>query len=603
MWKFDRLTGWRVSSAPKHDEFFSSDNSSIAQSLVREMTQNSGDNAVKADGIVEVRFRFITVRLGSLPSQIFEDLMPHLDATVAGASDVLRQRELRVLVIEDFGTTGLTGAYDNPLDDGNFNSFWRRYGESQKGASKGGRHGVGKSTASSASQIRTIFGLTVRSDDGKALLYGQAALAPHLLPNATQRCDSYGLFAKEVDNEPLPYQGKETEAFAKAFLLERGARTGLSLVIPAPVSELTEEAILQAAIENCFYQVLSGQLRIVVGETTISKESIDGIAAQLPSLARMTEAIKFASECVRIGKPSIDVNAARTRFGEDELTGEQLAELRKRWLAGDTVSVCVHVPVPARLKYSRETADGQAWLYLRRASSAAFGRETYVRGRIIVPERRLMQTKDALGLMVVPDGPLSQFLGDSEQPSHTRWIQNKLTAYSAPADAFKRVRHALEDFERVVIGASEEEAVKDALKQYFFRPQERISEVRDERLPERQQLDIPPAAPAVLELRPARGGFVAARPLGTSAVKRVRLEVRYNVRRGKPKFHEADFNLDSNDIVVDIEGAQATVERQAHEGALLITDVQPGFRMKVTGFDPNRDLFVKAQAEEIEDGA
>lgn len=604
MWNFVRQTGWQVSSAPKHDEFFSSDNRSIAHSLMREMTQNSGDNPAAPDGPVEVRFRFVTVRPSALPKEFFADLVPHLKETIPDAASLVQAKELTVLVVEDFGTTGLTGAFDDPLDNGNFNSFWRRYGESQKGHSKGGRHGVGKSTAASASQIRTVFGLTTRVDDDKTLLYGQASLAPHVLPDETRRCDSYGLYAKDVKGEPVPYQGRETDAFAKAFSLERGARTGLSLVIPAPVAELTEQALLEAAVENCFHQVLSGKLRIVVGAKTLSRESIDGLVAQLPGVARLTEAIKFAGECVHIGKPVIEAKASRDRFGQEELKPDELAELRRRWLAGDTVSVCVHVPVPAKVKYSRDATDGQAWLYLRRATSAALARETYVRGRIIVPERRLMQTKDALGLLVVPDGPLSQFLGDSEQPSHTRWILAKLTAYSAPADAFKRVRHALEDFERVVIGASEEEAVKDALKHFFFRPKERVTaDVFDDLRVDKERLVIPPAAPAVLDVRPARGGFIAARPADSAAVSRVRLEVRYNVRRGKPKFDTADFNLDSPEIVIDCDGPPASIQRRARDGMLIIDGVEPGFRMKVTGFDRNRDLYVKAQAEEIEHGA
>ena len=67
----------------------------------------------------------------------------------------------RLLVIEDFGTTGLTGAVDIK-DDGQFCGFWRRFGRSNKKQAQGGRWGLGKLVFPSASQVRTVVGLTRR---------------------------------------------------------------------------------------------------------------------------------------------------------------------------------------------------------------------------------------------------------------------------------------------------------------------------------------------------------------------------------------------------------------------------------------------------------
>ena len=80
---------------------------------------------------------------------------------------------MRLLVIEDFGTTGLKGAVD-VKDDGQFCGFWRRFGRSNKKQAQGGRWGLGKLVFPSASQVRTVVGLTRRAGDAKQLADGSS---------------------------------------------------------------------------------------------------------------------------------------------------------------------------------------------------------------------------------------------------------------------------------------------------------------------------------------------------------------------------------------------------------------------------------------------
>ncbi len=71
------------------------------------------------------------------------------------------------LVIEDFGTRGLTGDPHvdpelEPASDikNDFFYFWRNVGRSNKGEVDRGRWGLGKAVFTVASRIRTIFGIT-----------------------------------------------------------------------------------------------------------------------------------------------------------------------------------------------------------------------------------------------------------------------------------------------------------------------------------------------------------------------------------------------------------------------------------------------------------
>lgn len=606
MWTFAKVSDWQVSSAPKHDEFFASDNRSIAHSLVREVSQNSGDASANGSR-VDVRFRFLEVDSALLRDRYLRGLAEHLGAVAVHFPAVglaLRQLDaerVRILLVEDFGTTGLTGAYDNPRAKGNFNGFWRRFGQSEKGEAKGGRHGVGKSTVASASAIKTVFGATVRIDDGKRLLYGQATLRPHEIPGEDVLYDSYGVFAANAPPEaPRPYFDRDVDEFAENFGLRRRQEPGLSLVIPLPVEELTAESLVVAAIEHCFHQVLDGQLTFDVDGVVIDRDTLADLAAARDATAHLIGAIALSQEA--LAGVSLVVSSAdsrRDRLDSGEFSDESVATLRGRWLAGETVAVRLTVPaIRHRDPQLRTEQPGEAMLYVRKVEDPKQAVETYVRGRLMVPERRLTG-RDCLSLMVAEDGPLSTMLGDSEQPSHTKWVQAKLKeSYLAPEFPFRRARYGLVDLEKLLVGAKDGEALPDLLKAFFSAPAEGPAG-KDRGTPPL----IPPAAtPPVLEIRRIEGGFVAELDsAATASVPRALLQVRYDVRRGRPKFRKQDFDLGAVPFVVNVESGQAQVVKRSEQGALELRDVTPGFRMRVTGFDPNRDLYVRADPEGEED--
>jgi len=79
--------------------------------------------------------------------------VPHSYQNVAPITDCL--------VVEDFGTTGLTGVYDDPDKDGagqNWNAFWFREGEGGKeGGTGNGGAGQGKITYFSTSGLNHLL--------------------------------------------------------------------------------------------------------------------------------------------------------------------------------------------------------------------------------------------------------------------------------------------------------------------------------------------------------------------------------------------------------------------------------------------------------------
>ena len=73
---------------------------------------------------------------------ILAPLKPHLQASKVDLTEI-DFRKPTFVIIEDFGTTGLTGKWD-AWDEAPFSDFWRREGRSHKSGSSNGRWGLGK---------------------------------------------------------------------------------------------------------------------------------------------------------------------------------------------------------------------------------------------------------------------------------------------------------------------------------------------------------------------------------------------------------------------------------------------------------------------------
>jgi len=206
VWYFEERNLRAVLTFPKNEEHFAAV-SGVVTSLVREITQNSGD-AWSGNEPVQVQFRF-----GKLDANRFADHIEGLSVHLESFSDLRALLEgtktVPYLAVEDFGTTGLKGSYDLSADGvgSNYVAFWRRYGESSKSEQQGGRHGLGKSTISTASKLRLFFGATVRAadPDRHLLLQGQISLRPH--KSGDKVYDAYGLWYDAVRRAPDHGQG------------------------------------------------------------------------------------------------------------------------------------------------------------------------------------------------------------------------------------------------------------------------------------------------------------------------------------------------------------------------------------------------------------
>jgi hypothetical protein len=77
-----------------------------------------------------------------------------------------------------------------------------------------------------------------------------------------------------------------------------------------------------------------------------------------------------------------------------------------------------------------------------------------------------------------------------------------------------------------------------------------------------------------------------------------RIEVRYDVRRGKPSWDKADFDF-SDPTSIDIEATgKGTIDVETEPGTLHLWNVEGNYELKVRGFDPRRDLLLSVSEVE-----
>lgn len=601
VWHFEQRHPAGVQIIPKDDEHFAAV-SGIVTSLVRETTQNSGDAWAET---VPVRMHF---RFGKLDAARFADyvidLPPHLTHFPAQCETLASRRNVTYLAVEDFGTHGLRGGYG--LDEGvesSYVAFWRRYGESSKSEDAGGRHGLGKSTISSASKLRLFFGATVRSDDPqrRLLLQGQISLRPHRIGDKS--FDAYGLWYDNSRKDLMPFIDKAAARFVHDFDLRRGKEPGLSVVIPFPDDDLTPDEIIKAVIENTFHQIITGHLIVQVDDTIIDPNTIFRLAGKA-GLERLKAAMTLSADVKRKTFPSFSPRpeTATQRLKAEHFSDAAVEELRKRWAAGDMVSV--ELPVRIAKKQARSEI-GAVQLYVRREQNSDLRKETYVRGRVTVRLRPIANRTNCVALLVADTGIASTFLGDAEPPAHDHWYLNRVRAeYQNPRPPWQRILYSLRDLLDLLEQGETDQPIKDAFLDYLwtFRPVEEDEpepRPKSSPAPSPAPIPVPPATATPHRLRRIDGGFAYSyQPEDPEAedADGARIVVSYRRRSGRKAPKSVKFRDFTDELPVE-ESGSADLDQIPEPRRVLfnLANISPGYELRVTGFDTNRDLELRLQ--------
>jgi len=578
---------------------FNNDEVALAEAIVRETVQNSTDAQAKANAPVRVRFAINEIET-SHGRAFFEDIItglsPHLRA--CGMPVPASSEPLKALVVEDFGTTGLTGSIELK-DNGQFSGFWRRFGRSNKRGAKGGRWGLGKLVFPSASTLHMVIGLTKRRADDATWVMGQAVLRNHSIRD--QERDSVGFWCDNKSaRRGLPSNESSLALkLSQAAHLRRKSEPGLSLVIPGLLPEIVSDHLIAATVRNYYFPILTGRLVVEVDDVEVSEHTFEQVSQSLSSELVPRSLLGFVRllQEARAAEPTLALPIAWQSQGisADTIGQEKTDELRQHYKDGKLLSV----RAPLRIKPRGEKATNtHIDLFLKGATPGERAQTLVVRGSITVPtEGKKVNFPDCHAALIATDELISRLLGDAENPAHTQWNERaeKLRAgWEGGSSVLRRVRAALTELYAMVAERIERDDPL-ALLGFFSIPK---SEQRGDTRPTTGRPDnLPAPTPKPFRIEKRVGGF-AVLPNGGVRPDQfpMQLQIRcaYDVLSGNPykRYSEYDFSFYRHPLQIAKENADCWPTKG---NELDVVARKTDFKIEASGFDPNRDLIIEAQ--------
>ncbi|MEP7270615.1 MAG: hypothetical protein ABI882_03885 [Acidobacteriota bacterium] len=235
-------------------------------------------------------------------------------------------------------------------------------------------------------------------------------------------------------------------------------------------------------------------------------------------------------------------------------------------------------------------------------------RPVFVREGIVISDVRARRLPGVLSLVVVDDPPLANLLGDCENPAHTQWQKERehfRTKYTFAPAYIEFVTRSVAELVGYLSG-SDQKPDKYLLRDIFpligtsntdgddAKPEPRKRKKGESATPDPK----PEPKKRRFILSKVAGGFtVSAGDALLSSLAGLDIRVAYDRRRGSPlvKYSPNDFKLEEPPIGVTYSGVKVTKQ---YLNRLTVKLTQPNFKLTLSGFDENRDLFVSIRPTE-----
>lgn len=638
-WEFEKVNPRSVRRDPFEAEFFTGEEETEevygrTDSLVREAIQNSLDARID-DRPAEVRFALSQPEAAVPPDRLapyLEGLTRHMQAL---GNEVLREEPfppMTWLAIEDFNTRGLTGDPARSSDpDAHpereaFYWFWRNVGRSGKSGTDRGRWGLGKTVFPATSRINALFGLTVRYDDRRALLMGQAVTKSHDLDGRSYEPEAFFHACESGSPVQMPVEDEVViRRFIRDFRLRRTLdQPGLSVVVPYPFPTLKAIELLRSVIVHYFVAILRGELIVRIEGPGIPERVID--ASTIRELAHGLEWTGRRAEKKHAPPPLDLVERALSRQKEGLASLKCAGDTRvPEWNAGlfpdglrqsliddlqENRPIALRVPLTVELK-AGGIEECFFDVFIERDPALQRSEDYFVReGMTIAGISTLGTTGGYRALVLVDHDILSNLLGDAEGPAHNDWN----TGESRPDRTYvkwkRRITFVKQSAAKIISLLSPPPAGlnRDLLKDVFWLPSDgNESDREDSSKPGRKKqagrTPLPPPAPPPPRVHSYRvdrieGGFRVSAGCG-ALPQRLRIRAAYDIPEGNPlkNWSRFDFEFGRAPIEVRLTGGTLILE----EGNVLeCVPSSHDFELRVTGFDRVRDLFVDVRASDSE---
>jgi hypothetical protein len=453
-----------------------------------------------------------------------------------------------------------------------------------------------------------------------------ATLVPLVHQRQTGGLTVYGPISKRRGTDYAINPNEAINAlFRRDFQVKRQSEPGLSIVIPwydtDSAEGLTHAKVISAVLNGFFYPILMGHLSVTV-ETPTTSMSLDAHSIvreveKLPGessreLSSMLELATWAQtrlehEFHHLIAPSSD---GAQRWSNTLLPLNVVEAIRSSFERRQPIALRVHMHVQPRDSGPTSTFLN---VFLEHSDSDS-SKPVFIRDELIITDVKAPRVSQVRALVIVEDRPLANLLRDAETPAHTQWnstSSNFKNKYKFGAGAIDFVRLAVSEILRIV-NQSEQKPDPSITVEYFSIPIPPESD-DDEAIPARKKkpkekkgdvfpTSVPPISPTPRRFRidRMRGGF-SIRPgdPGAEFPFEMSIRVAYDIRKGSPlkKYHEADFEFGKTPIRFEERAVRVV---SAEENRMLVAVQAQDFRLDVTGFDPDRDIYVRADVKEAD---
>lgn len=588
---------------------FKDDDLALSEAIVREAIQNSMDAASNPGDKVTVRFAHLNSDSeidSAFLQSILSSQLEHAEASGIDTSEIDFSHP-DVLIIEDFGTKGLTGSTEE-WDKENFTDFFRRHGKSHKTGLSGGRWGLGKLVFSLSSKASCFFGITIREGEETPLLMGQAVLNYHTIGDST--FPPHGHFCElKAPNTPKAIQipGKDTPIVGQLiqnFKLKRKKLPGLSIAIPFPKNEINPEAMIGPALINYFFPILTNSVVLEFDDITVDASTLRGLASKhidnkIPERDKLFDFIdsvkNFNESDLVLAKAGWTKNG---KVNESSFSETDLKTLKEAMNNNQIVSV--RFPITIRLKDGSEKAS-HFDVHIQSPQNINTGLDLYVRGGITVPLEKKFKDRKAFGVLWAKHEAVVDFLGDAENPAHTKWSgqAEKLKKYVAADKTLRAIRNSACELHDLLVETAEQEE-KDALTQFFWAPESKSPKPGE--TPDPPPPTPPNPKPKAIKIGSISNGFSVKPGNGIDSTMipfDCTLRAAYDMMDKNPlkNYDPLDFNFNDKEKI-SIECNNSTITARDLNTIKFTVD-STDFSIEVTGFDSERDVVAFVETGDI----
>jgi hypothetical protein len=594
MWKFDELLPGQPERDPHEAEFFNVGRLNYASALVRESGQNTLD--ARDNGPVTLRFT-LSNQNNWINSIFYEGLIEHSKMANTYPNELKDLKSMPILLIEDFGTTGLDGPFNKP---GNFFNFWWREGISGKTGKSRGRWGLGKTIFYVASDLRCYFGLSIRKGDDKEILLGKTVLKVHEYKN--KKYHDYGYF-DAIGYEPSQ-DLKEIQSFRKEFDLQRKKEHGLTIVIPAPREGVNFNSLVSSCIIHYFYPIMKERLIVeiksdikteVLNRQTLCDvaQNLDWEGSEWENRAKNIGALITFIEEVSTSPDTAVFELTHPIKGlkiSEDMFGETLDTIREKFSNNEFLWMRVPVTIKSTSKSEKKSYFD---IYLQKDNSLEESDEFYIREGITISDIQNLRGRRVRGLLSVDDEAVSEFLGDCETPAHINWNEKTeefQKKYLQPRDTLRFIKQSMREIVNIL---DQQQIEKDPnlLKDIFSIPIIKPGPNKDSPTPPK-----PPELPhpdMKFLISKVEGGLTVTLADKNKVPEVLNLRFAYDVRTGNPFKHYSrwDFDLANENIIKIVDSGHIL---RADANAITVSVDGSNFKLAITGFDNRRDLRVYA---------